>query len=680
MSLARTAGRSPAMGIHGALYRVLLRTARRVDAKSGALGTPDAAALLTSARRLAANDSALSALIAAAEEESAPAATAKLMQLASLYSSAEEEEESVGSSAATASASTRDGVGRLSALLARAFRAPAAAPSEIDARIDAGFALMRAASIVETAGLCSAELRAIFDAEEGASAEMTSARSLEAMEDAALVISALGKSRDAARRGTSARERLDRLARVVETHLDSAGTDGTLAGVLSDSGGDCDFERLRVINRVLWEEEELRGAEETEYHSPSSTHLDEVLRARVGIPLSLSLVFGAVARRVGLAVSGTAFPAHFLLHAQLRLPHPNSSSLTANGIPGVRTFGIYQASFPGHGTELVRVSAVAMPFAEWEEECGDTVAATLREVKAAAIERAGGEDTAYGGDSILVMATKITGDVNIPAGELSWACALACDSLEDGTKLVTSAHSLRELLLATGAHAAHTAPPSTALLESLTEGDEIENENEGVEEVVAAEVEAARPGVIQVAGVGFVDPRLHPCEIRIPFPGSTVEANAARALGASENIEIFLSGDSAALTFRPLAPDVSAAMGDDEGSEAGCERATVYVDPYHRGRVLTAEECSLSLRATELSATERLRALEPTPAREVIKRMLRNLIVAMRVAEDEGATSFEDAESAADVGGGVITKGFGRSGNANRIDARWQWERILASL
>lgn len=191
----------------------------------------------------------------------------------------------------------------------------------------------------------------------------------------------------------------------------------------------------------------------------------------------------------------------------------------------------------------------------------------------------------------------------------------------------------------------------------------------------SASGEVARKGVIQVASPGFREGRLHPCELRVVSPESDV-------------IELFLSSESAALTFRPLAADVVGgppAVDTEEGAAAVAvqlavqpeaaqqapQHTTLYIDPYHEGRVLTAEECTASLRTMDLSATERLIAIEPTPPREVVKRMLRNLVA---------AASATDEEEGDERGGEqrVIAKGFGRS--ANRIDELWQWERVLESV
>lgn len=68
---------------------------------------------------------------------------------------------------------------------------------------------------------------------------------------------------------------------------------------------------LMAVRTVLFEEERFRGNDE-DYYDPRNSFLNEVLDRRLGIPLSLSLVYMEVARRAGLPLQGVAFPGHFL--------------------------------------------------------------------------------------------------------------------------------------------------------------------------------------------------------------------------------------------------------------------------------------------------------------------------------------------------------------------------------
>ena len=69
---------------------------------------------------------------------------------------------------------------------------------------------------------------------------------------------------------------------------------------------------LQALTAVLGADHGFRG-NVSAYGDPRNAFLNEVLTLRVGIPISLSLVYQEVARRAGLAVHGIAFPGHFLV-------------------------------------------------------------------------------------------------------------------------------------------------------------------------------------------------------------------------------------------------------------------------------------------------------------------------------------------------------------------------------
>jgi regulator of sirC expression with transglutaminase-like and TPR domain len=68
---------------------------------------------------------------------------------------------------------------------------------------------------------------------------------------------------------------------------------------------------LRALREVLHDEEGLRGNDD-DYHDPRNSFLNEVLDRRLGIPITLSVVYLEVARRAGLRLEGVGFPGHFL--------------------------------------------------------------------------------------------------------------------------------------------------------------------------------------------------------------------------------------------------------------------------------------------------------------------------------------------------------------------------------
>lgn len=65
------------------------------------------------------------------------------------------------------------------------------------------------------------------------------------------------------------------------------------------------------MNRILFEEEGFQGNQQ-HYFDPDNSCLNRVLDRRMGIPVSLSLVYIEMGCRAGLAVKGIALPGHFI--------------------------------------------------------------------------------------------------------------------------------------------------------------------------------------------------------------------------------------------------------------------------------------------------------------------------------------------------------------------------------
>jgi regulator of sirC expression with transglutaminase-like and TPR domain len=76
-------------------------------------------------------------------------------------------------------------------------------------------------------------------------------------------------------------------------------------------------ETLIALNRFLFEELGFRGNAE-DYYDPRNSFLNEVLDRRLGIPITLALIYVEVGRRLGLALHGVAFPGHFLVKCTVR--------------------------------------------------------------------------------------------------------------------------------------------------------------------------------------------------------------------------------------------------------------------------------------------------------------------------------------------------------------------------
>ena len=70
-----------------------------------------------------------------------------------------------------------------------------------------------------------------------------------------------------------------------------------------------------AVARLLFEEEGFRGNAE-DYYDPRNSFLDDVLERRLGIPITLSVVYVAVAARAGLEAAGVGLPGHFVVRAE----------------------------------------------------------------------------------------------------------------------------------------------------------------------------------------------------------------------------------------------------------------------------------------------------------------------------------------------------------------------------
>ena len=72
---------------------------------------------------------------------------------------------------------------------------------------------------------------------------------------------------------------------------------------------------LEELNEVLFEDFGLAG-NLGDYYNPNNSYLDRVLEKKVGIPLTLSIVYMAVAERAGIPVQGVGIPGRFMVKSR----------------------------------------------------------------------------------------------------------------------------------------------------------------------------------------------------------------------------------------------------------------------------------------------------------------------------------------------------------------------------
>jgi regulator of sirC expression with transglutaminase-like and TPR domain len=69
---------------------------------------------------------------------------------------------------------------------------------------------------------------------------------------------------------------------------------------------------IESINEILFVQEGLRGNVEN-YYDPRNSYLNEVLDRRLGIPISLCVIYMEIAKRISFPIKGIGFPGHFLV-------------------------------------------------------------------------------------------------------------------------------------------------------------------------------------------------------------------------------------------------------------------------------------------------------------------------------------------------------------------------------
>jgi regulator of sirC expression with transglutaminase-like and TPR domain len=95
--------------------------------------------------------------------------------------------------------------------------------------------------------------------------------------------------------------RIEKLAKTLESRIQP------------DSGPS---QRILALNEYLFAELGF-AANEEDYYDPRNSCLNEVLDRRVGIPITLSLLYMEVGGRIGLPLQGVSFPRHFLVRCAL---------------------------------------------------------------------------------------------------------------------------------------------------------------------------------------------------------------------------------------------------------------------------------------------------------------------------------------------------------------------------
>ncbi len=73
---------------------------------------------------------------------------------------------------------------------------------------------------------------------------------------------------------------------------------------------------LNAINEIFFVEEQFQG-NRAAYMNPENSFFNRVLDDHIGIPITLSLLYMEVARRVGIQIDGIGLPYHFMVRCCL---------------------------------------------------------------------------------------------------------------------------------------------------------------------------------------------------------------------------------------------------------------------------------------------------------------------------------------------------------------------------
>ena len=73
--------------------------------------------------------------------------------------------------------------------------------------------------------------------------------------------------------------------------------------------------KANVLSEYLFDEVGFSGDQEN-YYDPRNSYLNDVLERRRGIPITLSLVYMEVGKRLGMDLEGVGMPGHFLVRVR----------------------------------------------------------------------------------------------------------------------------------------------------------------------------------------------------------------------------------------------------------------------------------------------------------------------------------------------------------------------------
>ena len=140
-------------------------------------------------------------------------------------------------------------------------------------------------------------------------------------------------------------------------------------------------DKLALLNHYLFEELGFT-ANSDDYYDPRNSYLNEVIDRRRGIPITLSILFIEMGRRIGLPLSGVSFPGHFLVKCALRDGAVMLDAYAKGAVLGIKDLQkrlrVLSGGMDVAPEAVMRLLTVAQP--------ADILARMLRNLKAIHIE------------------------------------------------------------------------------------------------------------------------------------------------------------------------------------------------------------------------------------------------------------------------------------------------------
>ncbi len=141
-------------------------------------------------------------------------------------------------------------------------------------------------------------------------------------------------------------------------------------------------EKLTMLNHYMFTEIGFAGNIE-DYYDPRNSYLNEVIDRRLGIPITLSVLYIEVGRRLGLPLRGVSFPGHFLVKCALRDGAVVVDTYAKGAVLGIKDLQqrlrVLSGGMAVAPEAVMRLLSVAQP--------ADIVARMLRNLKAIHNER-----------------------------------------------------------------------------------------------------------------------------------------------------------------------------------------------------------------------------------------------------------------------------------------------------